>query len=256
MFYTYKDISLYYEVQGTNKKTLVILPGWGETRNTFDYMIEYLSNFFTVYIIDYPGFGNSPIPKKNLTIFDYSDLVYQWMKELNLKDPVLIGHSFGGRIITVLNGYYNYPFSNIIYMDSAGIKPKKSLYALFRSYSYKLLKKLKCFIPKKHRQSYMKKIFSIYASPDYKNLNQNMRETFKNIVNYDLKHYLKNIKSKVLIIWGNNDIETPLNDARIMLKYIKDSELVIIDKVGHFPYLERPDLINSILYEQLKEEIT
>ena len=82
-----------------------------------------------------------------------------------------------------------------------------------------------------------------------------MRETFKNIVNTDLKNYLKHIKSNVLLIWGNKDESTPIKDATIMNKEIKNSELIVIEKAGHFSYLDKPDLINSIIYEQLKEEI-
>lgn len=255
MFFNYKDISMYYEVSGNHPKSIVILPGWGDTRKTFNHLIEYLNNYFTVYIVDYPGFGNSNFPNRNLTIYDYSELIYEFIKENKLEDPILIGHSFGGRIITLLTGYYHYKFSNIILLDSAGIKPKKTIRSKLRKLSYKLLKRLSRIIPKKYRDKYNKKVFSYFASTDYQNLTQNMRETFKNIVNTDLKDYLKYIKSNVLLIWGNNDDATPIRDAKIMNKEIKNSELIIIDKSGHFPYLDRPNLINSILYEQLKEEI-
>ena len=174
MFFKNKDISIYYEVYGDHPKSLLILPGWGDTRKTFTYLIEYLSNYFTVYIIDYPGFGSSPFPNRNLTIFDYADLIYQFIIDKDLKDPILIGHSFGGRIITTLTGYYKYHFSNIILIDSAGIKPKKNLKSLLHNYSYKFLKKLINISPKKHRKKLFQKLFSLYASNDYKDLNPNM----------------------------------------------------------------------------------
>ena len=104
MYFTYEDITMYYEKYGTSKKTIIILPGWGDTRKTFTYMVDFLKNFFTIYIMDYPGFGNSPFPKKDLTIYHYSDLIYHWIQELNISDPILIGHSFGGRIITNMLG--------------------------------------------------------------------------------------------------------------------------------------------------------
>ena len=255
MFFEYKDISMYYEEFGKHPNSILILPGWGDTRKTFQYLINYLSNYFTVYIVDYPGFGNSKFPNRNLTIFDYSDLIYEFIKEKKLDDPILIGHSFGGRIITVLTGYYHYKFSNIILMNSAGIKPKKTFKKVMRQFSYQLLKKIGNLLPKKWRKKYFQKIFSLFASRDYQNLNLNMRETFKNIVGTDLKNYLKYIDSRVLLIWGNCDEETPIKDAMKMKKDIKNSELIVIDKVGHFPYLERPQLLNAILYEQLKEEI-
>lgn len=255
MFFKYKDISMYYETLGNHSKSLLILPGWGDTRNTFTNLSAFLSNYFTVYIIDYPGFGNSTFPSRDLTIFDYSDLIYEFIKELNLDDPILIGHSFGGRIITVLTGYYQYKFSNIILMDSAGIKPKTTIKKLLHKLSYKIAKKIGKLLPKKHQKKYYKNLFNKYASTDYQALPINMRKTFQNVINTDLKNYLKYINSKVLIIWGSNDYDTPIKDAKIINNKIKNSELIIIDNVGHFPYLERAKLINAICYEQLKDVI-
>lgn len=252
MYFTYEDITIYYEKYGNNKKSIVILPGWGNTRETFQYMIGFLKEYATIYILDYPGFGNSKFPDKDLNIYDYTNLIYEWIKYLELDNPILIGHSFGGRIITTLLGYYKYNFKSIIYLNSAGIKPKKK----FRTYLYKFLKKLKIFIPKKYKRKYQNYLFNKFASTDYKDLDINMKKTFRNIVNLDLKPYLKDIKTKkVLIIWGNKDIDTPLKDALIMQKKIDNSELIILNNATHFSYLEYPILINNIIYEQIKDEI-
>ncbi len=251
MYFTYDNIKLYYKKYGNHKKVIIILPGWGDTRKTFDYMINFLKDYFTIYILDYPGFGNSPFPNLDLTIYDYSDLIYEWIKYLDINDPILIGHSFGGRIITTLLGYYNYKFSNIIYLNSAGIKPKIKI----KTRIYKFLKKLKIFLPNKLKKKYLDFLFKKFASKDYNSLPPNMLTTFKNIVNEDLKPYLKNIKTRTLIIWGNKDTSTPLKDAYIMNKYITNSELIILNNANHFSYLNYPNLINNIILEQLKDEI-
>ena len=250
MYFTYDNITIYYEKYGNSNKSIIIIPGWGNTRETFNYMINYLKHYVSIYILDYPGFGKSKFPNKDLTLFDYSNLIYEWIKHLKIDNPILIGHSFGGRIITLLTGYYKYKFGNIIYIDSAGIKHIK-----FKNYVYKFLKKLKIFIPKRYKNKYLCFLLNKFSSTDYKNINKNMKETFKNIINLDLKPYLSNIKTKVLLIWGNKDIDTPINDAKIMNKRIKDSELIIIDKATHFSYLEYPYLISKIIYEQIKDEI-
>ena len=250
MYFKSNGIKIYYEKHGNKDKSILILPGWGNTRETFSYMINFLKNYFTVYILDYPGFGKSPFPNKDLTLYDYSNLIYDLIKYLDIK-PILIGHSFGGRIITTLSGYYKYKFNNIIYMNSAGIKHKKSI----KTYIYKLLLKLKIFIPKRKRNKYLNYLFNKFASNDYKDLNINMQNTFKNIINLDLKPYLKEIESKVLIIWGNNDTSTLVKDGILMNKNIKDSELIVLDKASHFTYLDYPILINKIIFEQLKDEI-
>lgn len=251
MYFNYDDITIYYEKYGNNKKSIIILPGWGNTRKTFNYMIDFLKNYFTIYILDYPGFGNSIFPNKDLNMYDYADLIHEWIKSLNVDNPILIGHSFGGRIITLLTGYYNYKYNNIVYLNSAGIKPKTK----FKTIIYKLLKKIKYILPHKYKEKYISFLFKHFASKDYIDLNMNMHNTFKNIINLDLKPYLKYIKSKALIIWGNNDTFTPLKDGLFMNKLIKNSELIILDKATHFSYLDYPVLINRIIFEQLKDEI-
>ncbi len=256
MVFTYEDITLYYEKMGNGKKSIIILPGWGETRSTFTYMIDFLKDYFTVYIVDYPGFGNSPFPNRDLTIYDYSDAIYEWIQDLQVEDPILIGHSFGGRIITTLLGYYHHhSFSNIILMNSAGIRPKRTLEGIFRVYCYKILKKIAKILPKKWGVPLQEYLFSKFASSDYKDLNPNMMKTFRNVVNEDLKPYLKYIQARTLLIWGNLDESTPVKDGYTMNQLIKNSELIILEGTNHFTYLQRPDLINRILYEQLKDEI-
>jgi len=255
MYYTKDNISLYYEKYGNKEKNIIILPGWGDTRKTFSYMISFLKNFFTVYIIDYPGFGNTNFPNYDLTIYDYSNLIYEWIKELNIDDPVLIGHSFGGRIISVLLGYYKYNFSNVILINSAGIKPKKTIKKRIRNYSYKILKYIGNILPKEIKYKWNNYLFKKYASTDYQNLSDNMRNTFKNIVNEDLSYYINNISARTLIIWGDKDPDTKINDAYTINKLIKDSELIVLKDVGHFSYLEKPNLINKIIFEQLKSDL-
>lgn len=251
MYFEYNNISIYYEKYGDSEKSIVILPGWGDTRGTFKYLIEMLKNFYTVYILDYPGFGNSVFPSKDLTIYDYSDLVYEWINYLDLDDPVLIGHSFGSRLIITLTGYYNYKFSNIIIIDGAGIKPKRTLKGVVRSKLYKFLKKLGAILPKKYRNRYLSYLFNKFASVDYRNLDKRMRKTFINVVNEDLSFYLSDIKSKTLLIWGRNDLATPVSDCMKMNKCIKHSECVVLDGMGHFPYLDNPMLIFKIIMAQL-----
>ena len=85
MTITYQDLTMYYEVYGNKDKTILILPGWGETRNTFMDMIHILQLEYTVYIVDYPGFGNSPFPDRELTMMDYAQLIAYFIQTLQLK---------------------------------------------------------------------------------------------------------------------------------------------------------------------------
>jgi pimeloyl-ACP methyl ester carboxylesterase len=65
-----------------------------------------------------------------------------------------------------------------------------------------------------------------------------MRETFKKVINLDLTPDLKNIKNSTLLVWGENDKDTPLYMAEVMKSQIEDSGIVVIKNAGHFSYLD------------------
>lgn len=243
MYYKYNTLDIHYEKYGNGEKNIIILPGFGNTRKTFDYMINYLKEKYTVYIFDYPGFGKTKHPTYPLTIYDYARIINSFIKEKELKNVYLIGHSFGGRIIILINSYYENNYKAIL-INSAGIR-RKSL----KNFRYKFLKKLKFFY--KNKQGYLERLYKKYASDDYKSISINMKKTFKNIVNENLTSYLKQIKAETLIIWGKSDKDTPIKDGKLMKRRIKSSELITLN-TGHFTYLEEPFLVNKIIDEFIK----
>ena len=252
MYYKHKYFNLYYQKCGNNNKVLIILPGWGNNRSTWDYFINKFSEYYTIYIFDYPGFGNTIFPNINLTIFNYAKVFNDFLLDMNITNPTILGHSFGGRLIILLSSIYKKRFNKIILMDSAGIK-NFSLKKTIRKYLYKFLKKLKFLF--KNKEKYLQKLLNHFGSSDFKNINTNMQKTFINIVNTNLIKYIPNIKDDTLIIWGYNDTETPYKDAVKFNKSIHNSCLIPINNSSHFPYLDYPILINNIIYEYLKEDI-
>lgn len=247
MFFSYKEMKIYYEKYGKSKNKLIILPGWGDNRATFYNIINKFKEKYEIYIFDYPGFGNSSNIKEDMNIYDYADMIITFMKDKKILKPTILGHSFGGRIIITLSGYYNINFEKIILMNSAGIKPKKGLYQKLKQVTYKTLKKISLLIPKRYRNSYLKLLINIFGSKDYKSIDKSTQKTFINIVNEDLSKYLNCISEETLIIWGDKDDSTPIRDAYIMNEKIKASGLVIIKNASHFSYLQYPDYINKIL---------
>lgn len=256
MYFNKDSYSLYFEKHGCGTKKILILPGWGDTRKTFDFMVHYLKTKYTVYIIDYPGFGKSLFPDHDLSVYDYANMIRDFIRKEKIVNPIIIAHSFGGRIATLLTGYYKEQIDKLILIDSAGIKPRKNIFRIVKTYTYKFLKKLKVFVPKRKRNYYLKRLLNIFASSDYKALDKNMYQTFKNIVNLDLKYYLKSIDTKTLIIWGKNDKDTKIRDAYIMNKYIRNSKLYVFDDATHFSYLNYPSTTNQIINEFIESTDT
>lgn len=251
MYFKYKDINLYYEKYGHGSNNILIFPGWGDNRSSFSLMINVLKPYFTIYIFDYPGFGHSNFSNGDLNMMDYGYMFQSFIKKNHLDNPILIGHSFGGRIIITLCGILKMNASKIILINAAGIKHKKKLWISIKEKLYKTLKKIK--LPKKIYPKYITFLIKIFGSKDYKNIDPNIRKTFINIINYDLTDYLSSIKAPTLIIWGEKDQETPISDGHLMENRIKDSGLVVIKEAHHFAYLDNYR-VNNIIYEFIKED--
>lgn len=239
-----KKENFYYEKYGNNKKVLIILPGWGDTRNTFDYYINVLKNYFTIYIFDYPGFGKSKRLNHSVDIYEYAKYIKNFIKSNNIYNPYILCHSFGCRISIILIGKYRIMVDRLIIIGGAGIR-RKSIIRYFKNIKYKFLKKLSIFV--KDKDKYLNKLINKYSSLDYKNLNNIERITFNNIIREDLRKYLKYIYCPTILIWGDNDTSTPLKDGVLMNKKILDSSLIVIKKGTHFVYLEYPFYILKII---------
>lgn len=247
--FKYKDISIYYETYGNSKKTILILPGWGNTRSTFTNIINLLKDKYKIYIIDYPGFCNSPIPSRDLTIFDYSELIYNFIKHNKINNPIIIAHSFGGRIVSILSNRIK--INKLILIDVAGIK-RFNIKVFIKNKIYKLLKLFTYILPSCIQSNIRNKLLNIFSSIDYLNIPSTMRNTFKNIIKVNLKKYYKNINTETLIIWGEKDKDTPLRDGIYLNKVIKNSGLIIYKNSSHFSYLDNSYLTNKILEKYLK----
>ena len=247
MYYYFNNISLYYEKYGNNnKKTIIILPGWGNTRSTFYNMINHLKDNFCIYIFDYPGFGFSKSIDTSLTIYDYADLFYNFIVNNNINEPFVISHSFGGRIISILIGKYKLKVNKLVLIDVAGIK-RKNIKLIIKEKIYKFLKKMSFFLSNKNRIKFNNYLINYFGSTDYKNINHCMRETFKNIINEDLRNYYQLINCPTLIIWGDKDKDTPIKDAYLINKYINDSAVIIYKDSGHFCYLDYHNNIINVI---------
>ena len=142
-------------------------------------IINHFKDKYTIYTLDYPGFGKSPIPTKELTIYNYTDLIINFLKDNKIINPIIIAHSFGGRITTLLTGYYKININKLILFDIAPIKQKKSIKTKIKEKIYKLLKKIIKTLPNKEKLQ--KKLINYFGSNDYKSLPPTMHKTFINI---------------------------------------------------------------------------
>ena len=234
MVYKYNSVEIYYQTFNKNKsRPIFLLHGWGSNSEIFNNLIDNFPNK-TFITIDFPPFGKSDKDIKGWNIFTYVGMFMSLCDHLKIESCDILGHSFGGRIAIITSAVKRSLVHSCILVDSAGIKPKRKLNYYIKLCQYKRAKK-------------RGKDTSCYGSSDYKNLSPEMKETFKSVVNTYLDDYAKKMHVKTLIVWGRDDRETPMYMCKRLKNYIKGSQVKIIDKAGHFSFLDHPLLFYKIL---------
>lgn len=221
-----KDLSINY-IQYGKGKDILLLHGWGQN---IEMMRPLGDNFFDNYritILDMPGFGESDDLKEAWNINDYVNFLLEFLDKLGVKKPIVMGHSFGGRVAIVLSTMC--AVDKVVLFGSPCVREKKEL-----SFGVKVLKTIKRMPFMDKLGEYMK---NYIGSRDYKAASPIMRQTLVNVVNEDLSDYAKKIDASVLLIWGDNDSEAPVEDAKKLEAILKDGGLVILPGT-HYAYLE------------------
>lgn len=253
---TVDNIRINYEQKGSGD-LIVLLHGWGSNIKLFSNLIDLLSKKYTVVAMDMPGFGESQEPPSAWCVDDYVDFVIKFLADYDAKQVMLLGHSFGGRVIIKLNSRKDLPFtvSKVILVDSAGILPPKSNKKSWRTRKYKMGKAfLSTKIMRKLAPDALEKLRVKYGSADYVAASPLMRQVLVKVVNEDLEPLLPNIKCPTLLIWGVNDTATPLSDGEKMEKLIPDAGLVKLENAGHYSFLEQQFLFNRVMCSFMKIE--
>lgn len=232
------NIPVHYKVTGTGPH-LLLLHGWGCDLEIFKPIQEHLSARFTTYSIDFPGFGKTPDPPEPWSTKEYAALTEEFIARLDIKNPILLGHSFGGRVSIRLSAKHaNIP--KVILTGGAGLKPKRKLDYYIKVYSYKTVKNvLKLPVLRNYSEQILEKYRKKSGSSDYQNASGVMRQTLVKVVNEDLRDLLPKMQASTLLVWGENDTATPLTDAQIMEKEIPDAGLAVLKNAGHYGFLEK-----------------
>ena len=229
------NISVNY-IQYGEGEDVVLLHGWGQNIDMMMPLGKELKEK-RVTILDLPGFGRTSEPDSIWDVLEYTKFLHEFLTKLKIEKPVLIGHSFGGRITICYAALY--PVEKIVLFGAPCVRMKKQL-----SMQEKTLKALKR-IPGLDRLGEFAKNY--IGSTDYKNASPTMRQILVNVVNQDLSDYAKKIKVPALLIWGSNDTAAPVEEAKLLENLLEDGGLVVLDGYTHYAYLEALPRVVSIL---------
>ncbi len=240
-------LSIEYTEQGSGIPVL-LLHGWGSSFDVYRGVMAALGDRCRLVAVNFPGCGRSDTMKEPWDLDDYCDFVLKFMAAVGLENPILIGHSHGGRVILKLTATKRVDPPKIVLLDAAGLIPKKTFKQKWRAKSFKIIKKV-LLLPgiRNFSGNLLEKARRHYGSADYNAAPEVLRKTMVSLVNTDLRDILPEISCPSLLIWGENDTATPLCDAKTMEQLIPDAGLCVIEGTGHYSFCERPAQAHAIL---------
>ncbi len=220
---------------------LLLLHGWMNSLESFDALAPLLSRGFRVVRLDLPGFGGSELPAKPWYVDDYAKFVRNFLRRMDIEPRAFVGHSFGGRVILKGVGEGTLIAPKVVLIDSAGNAKRNTPRALMYRAIAKTGKAFSLFVPNALYTAMRRRLYR-RAGSDYLEAGA-LSQTYLNTISEDLTACAGRIKVPTLLIWGERDASTPLEDGKKMAAAIEGSTLKIIRGAGHAPHREKPEQV-------------
>lgn len=185
------------------------------------------------------GFGHSRYLTNAFSVEDYAKWTKRVISALGLYKPHVIAHSFGCRVAIKMACGQEDIFDKMVLTGPAGVILNRGVSYRIKVGAYRLVKKI---APRFAQRK--------FGSKEYRSLSPIMKESYKKIVNEDLRACARQVKNEVLLIEGAEDTVTPLCEAEAYLHCLKKGKLKMIEG-GHFAFAENPVVFNLITEEFL-----
>ena len=227
--------ALFGEMYGTDRPEVLALHGWGRRGKDFSAALDGIDAL----ALDLPGFGASPAPDAVIGADGYADIVRE-IFDLFDRPPVLVGHSFGGRVAVCLAAKYPYRIRGLVLtgVPLLRISPTKK-----PPFTYLVARKMNQIgVLSNDRMESLKRS---RGSADYRAVTGVMRDVLVKVVNESYEPEMAALKCRVELLWGQNDTEVPVDVAEKSVEMIEDAALTVIPGVGHMIPIEAPDLLRS-----------
>lgn len=237
IFYDKHSFTIAYDIVNPFiDDSIVILHGWGSNKEIMKQAFAKQMGELKHIYIDMPGFGKSSNPTV-LTTGDYANIIKLFLNELDVEPKFIAGHSFGGKVATLLNP------PCLILLSSAGILVPKPFSVRAKIIVFKILKPLG-----------FGKMRRFFASSDVEGMSHEMYETFKNVVNEDFSQSFAKFANHALLFWGKSDTATPLWTAEKINAIIKRSKLYPLEG-DHYFFLKHSKFISDMIGKFYKEQL-
>jgi pimeloyl-ACP methyl ester carboxylesterase len=214
-----------------------------------------LADEYTFVAWDAPGCGESSTPPETFRLPDYADLLAEIIRRLDLDQPHLVGNSFGGTLALQVASRHPEVVRSVVGIDtyagwSGSFTPavvaqrlNASLPDLELPPERVAAKWIAGFVTAEAPDSVKDELRRIIA--DFKP--EGMRLMIRSLAEADLRSELKKIQLPILLVWGAQDVRSPLTVAHDLEARLKGSRLVVLEGAGHLAQVEAAERLNGEL---------
>jgi len=251
---------------------VVLLHGLGNSVLNWRHNVRALSNRYTVYAIDLPGHGLSDIPPVLYDLPTGARFLDAFADGVGIEAAHVIGNSMGGVLAIELALRFPKRVHSIVLIGSAGLGRRLSLLSL-RIATLPILGE---YVHRPNRRRLRALIDSMLYDPSRMDP-EDFEERFgyqsrKGIgrANLAILRYgvnlwgqrsaiyrldrISDIRSPVLLVWGQHDPLFPLAHARAAHERLPNAKLELFEEAGHWPQYEHPDRFNRLVIDFLAAE--
>ncbi|MBI3442427.1 MAG: alpha/beta hydrolase [Candidatus Sungbacteria bacterium] len=225
---------------------VLLLHGWRDDLHTFDALASLLAADHRVVRVDLPGFGQSEMPKTPWHLDDYVRFVHDFTHKLGITVDILIGHSFGGRIVIKGTAANMLDAQKIVLIASAGVAERSTFGNLFFRVLAKIGRLVTSIPPFALLREPLQRRLYRRAGGDYLSAGP-LKETFLNIIGEDLTASARAIEKPALLVWGSEDAETPVRDGQRLATLIPGAALEVIPGAGHFVHRKKSRDVSELI---------
>lgn len=219
---------------GAGSPLLVWGHGWGHTHQALLPLAEAVQGLAPSLLVDFPGFGASPMPPTAWGTADYADAVAEWLRSIPAMRRLWIGHSFGSRVGLRLAAQRPELVDGLVLIAAPGLQRRRSLPEHLRrqtrSFAYKAMRALTPEGPARDR------VRERFGSADYRAAGA-MRPIFAKTVAEDLGPVARQVRCPTVLVYGERDSETPSDIGRRFQQMIPHSELAVLRGLDHWTVL-------------------
>lgn len=247
------DLNIYYEQYGNGEPLVMLHGGTVDAKKMWEKQVSFLSKYFRVITPDSRGHGMTDNPRGEISYRLMSDDVAEFIRAIGLENSSICGYSDGGQVCLEIGMNHPDIARNLVVGAAVNRLPDEFLRSM-KSLGLEAPGVVDLERYEKTRPqsvSMLRQLSSVYGPDYWKTYLIQMSKVWLTPANYKAEDYRK-ITARTLILLGDRDTNTPLEDALEMYRLIPRAELSVVPGVDHYLPWSRPETFNNIVLDFLQ----